>query len=80
MTRISERSHSTVRRWVDERWLQRAVARTRLTMRWATAASVLGMALSFSLDRGFAFALAAASCMLALFGFALHQSLARSGT
>jgi len=75
----SGHSASPVRRWVDERWLQNAALRTRLTMRWATGASLLGMAFSFSLDRGFALALGAASLMLALFGLALHQSLARSG-
>gem|GEM_PF-2468868 len=73
------RSGSSVRKWADERWLHRAAIRTRLTMRWATGASLIGLALSFSLDRGFAVALAAASFMLALFGLALHQSLVRSG-
>jgi maltodextrin utilization protein YvdJ len=73
------RSGSSVRKWVDDCWLQKAEVRTRLTMRWATGASLIGLALSFLLDRGFAFALAAASFMLALFGLALHQSLVRSG-
>jgi len=64
----------------EDRWFPLAIARTRVTMRWATSLSLLGVGLAIWLDRGAAMGLAALALLLGLIGLALHQSLARAGS
>jgi len=64
----------------DDQWFPLAVARTRVTMRWATSLSLLGVGLAIWLERGAAIGLAALALLLGLVGLALHQSVARAGS
>ncbi|NCX63382.1 MAG: hypothetical protein EBW84_11790 [Betaproteobacteria bacterium] len=61
----------------EDRWFPLAVARTRITMRWAASLSVLGVGLAIWLERGASMGLAAFALLLGLIGLALHQSVAR---
>jgi len=63
----------------DDRWFPLAVARTKITMRWLSSLSVLGVGLSIWLERSASFGLAAFALLLGLVGLALHQSVARAG-
>lgn len=63
----------------EDRWFPLAVARTRITMRWAASLSVLGVGLAIWLERGASMGLAAFALLLGLIGLALHQSVARAG-
>lgn len=63
----------------DDRWFPLAVARTKITMRWLSSLSVLGVGLAIWLERSASFGLAAFALLLGLVGLALHQSVARAG-
>jgi hypothetical protein len=63
----------------DDRWFPLAVARTKITMRWLSSLSALGVGLAIWLERGASFGLAAFALLLGLVGLALHQSVARAG-
>ncbi|MBU6284988.1 MAG: hypothetical protein EBT36_07470 [Betaproteobacteria bacterium] len=63
----------------EDRWFPLAVARTKITMRWLSSLSVLGVGLAIWLERGASLGLAAFALMLGLLGLALHQSVARAG-
>jgi hypothetical protein len=66
-------------RFPEDRWFPLAVARTKITMRWLSSLSVLGVGLAIWLERGASLGLAAVALMLGLLGLALHQSVARAG-
>ena len=73
------RSAAAVDLLCDDRWFPLAVARTRITMRWLSSLSVLGVGLAIWLERSASFGLAAFALVLGLVGLALHQSVARAG-
>ena len=83
--RLSRRASSVRKRSLssgllpEDRWFPLAIARTKITMRWLSSFSVLGVGLAIWLDRGASLGLAALALVLGLLGLALHQSVARAG-